>query len=135
MRMEQKCAPHMLHPPTLKLRRDREIGGQIGSWFCVDLRSGFLKFFRLLLKTLLNRCGFIDPFFRSVASNVFRYPHAAKMGTTHTAEMSRFSAFGGKSFVVKLARGLGIEREIELIFPAKFEPCLRNRIVLVMGRG
>ena len=33
--------------------------------------------------------------------------------------MCGLRAFLWKSFVVKLTRGLGIEREIELIFPAK----------------
>jgi hypothetical protein len=43
------------------------------------------------------------------------------MGSTHATEMSRFCAFGGKSFVVEFARGLRIEREIELVFPPEFE--------------
>ncbi len=41
------------------------------------------------------------------------------MGTAHGAEVCCFRAFLRKRFVVELARGFGIEREIELIFPAK----------------
>jgi hypothetical protein len=36
---------------------------------------------------------------------------------------------------MELARGLGIEREIELIFPAKFEPRLGNRVVAALRAG
>src|SRR5437870_4975747 len=40
-----------------------------------------------------------------------------------------------KSFVMKLARGFGIEREIELIFPAKFEACFADGVVAVLRAG
>ena len=36
---------------------------------------------------------------------------------------------------MKLARGFGIEREIELIFPPKFESRLTNSVVAVLRTG
>ncbi len=87
------------------------------SRFRIDFRSSFLKFLGLLLKTTLNCCGFIDPLFFGIASNVFRYPHAAEMGTTHTAKMSRFRAF--------LRRGL------TNLMPIIFARCLAGLTVYV----
>src|SRR6266566_653215 len=97
------------------------------SGFGVNLSSSLMKFFRLLLKSALDRCGFIDSFFCRVSSNVFGYPHAAEMRATHTTKMSRFRAFGGKCFVVELAGGFGIECEIELIFPSELEASFADR--------
>jgi hypothetical protein len=37
--------------------------------------------------------------------------------------MGGLGTFHREGLVVELARGFGIERKIELIFPAKFEPC------------
>src|ERR1043166_4929688 len=89
----------------------------------------------LLFKSLLNRSFFRYPLLFCIASNVFCYSHGTKVRAAHTAKMGRLGAFGGKRFVVELASGFGIEREIELIFPAKFEPCLGNRIVAVLRAG
>jgi len=36
---------------------------------------------------------------------------------------------------VELARGLGIEREIELIFPTKLKARFRNGVVAMLGAG
>ena len=41
----------------------------------------------------------------------------------------------GQGFVVELARGLGVEREVELIFPAEFKARLRERVVAVLRAG
>ena len=49
--------------------------------------------------------------------------------------MRGLRAFGRQSFVMKLARGLGIEREIELILPTKFEPRFADRVVAVLRAG
>src|SRR6266487_4221469 len=105
------------------------------SGFGVNLSSSFLKFFGLLLKTSLNRRGFVDSLFCGVSSNVFGYPHAAEMRATHTTKMSRFRAFGGKSFVMELAGGFRIECEIELIFPSELEASFADRVVAVLHAG
>jgi hypothetical protein len=52
-----------------------------------------LKFLGLFTQTVIDSTGFINSLFCSISSNLFRYPHAAEMGTTHTAKMSRFRAF------------------------------------------
>src|SRR5262245_36384052 len=57
------------------------------------------------------------------------------MGSTHAAEMSRFSTLGWESFVVKITGGFGIERKIELIFPAKLKPRFADGVVAVLRAG
>jgi hypothetical protein len=57
------------------------------------------------------------------------------MRTAHAAEVSRLRAFGRKSFVVELAGGFRIEREIELVFPAKFEARFTDSVVAVLRAG
>src|SRR5437016_7396570 len=82
-------------PGTLRLR--------------VDFRAGFVELSCLLFESLFD-CGFFrNPLLGCVFSYVFRYLHAAKMGSAHGAEVRRLRSFLGKSFVVELTRGLGIE--------------------------
>src|SRR6266496_405520 len=105
------------------------------SGFGVNLSSSLMKFFRLLLKSALDRCGFISPFLCRISSNVFGDAHGAKMRPAHGTKMSRFRAFGGKCFVVELAGGFGIECEIELIFPSELEASFADRVVAVLHAG
>jgi hypothetical protein len=67
--------------------------------------------------------------------NVLRDPHRTEVRAAHAAEMRGLGAFGGKSFVVELARGFGIERKIELVFPAKFEARFANGVVAALRAG
>src|SRR5439155_27284252 len=73
--------------------------------------------------------------FRCVLTNILSDSHGTKMRSAHGTEVRGLGAFGWKSFIVELARGLGIEREIELIFPAKFEARFANRVVAVLRAG
>ena len=43
-----------------------------------------MKFFCLLLKSALDRCGFINPFLCRISSNVFGDAHGAKMSSLGT---------------------------------------------------
>src|SRR5437667_8007546 len=61
--------------------------------------------------------------------------HAAKMRTAHGTEVRGLGTFLRQGLVVEVTRGLRIEGEIELIFPAKFEPRFRNRFVAVLRAG
>ena len=58
---------------------------------------------------------------RRVLAHVLRDLHGTEMRTAHGAEVRGLCAFLRQCLVVEIARGFGIEREIELIFPAKFE--------------
>ena len=49
--------------------------------------------------------------------------------------MRGLCAFLRERFVVELARGQGIEAEVELIFPAEFEARLAQRVVAVLRAG
>ena len=57
------------------------------------------------------------------------------MRAAHGAEVRGLGAFLRQGFVVELARGFGIEREIELIFPAEFEARFAKRVVAVLRAG
>src|SRR5687767_15634858 len=65
-------------------------------------------------------------------ADVFGDAHAAKVRAAHAAEMSGLRALGRKSFVVIFSGAIGIERQVELIVPAEFEPSFRQRVVAVL---
>ena len=89
--------------------------------------------FGVNFRALLNKLGgflFQPAFCRGfVAQRVFRCVAPNIFGDAHAAEVCCFRAIGGKGFVVELADGFGIERQIELIFPAKFEAGFPDRVV------
>src|ERR1017187_8496535 len=57
------------------------------------------------------------------------------MRAAHGAEVRGLGAVLRQRFVVELARGHGVEREIELIFPAEFKACLGDGVVAVLRAG
>src|SRR5262245_21918087 len=57
------------------------------------------------------------------------------MRAAHGAKMRGLGAFGWKSLVVEFARGLGIEREIELVLPSELEASFADSVVAVLGAG
>jgi hypothetical protein len=105
------------------------------SWFRINFSAAVLEFFSLLPQSVLDRAAFINCVLFRVAPHVFCYLHAAEVRAAHAAKVRGFGTFAGKGFIVEFARGLGIEREIELVFPAKFEACLTNGVVAVLRAG
>ena len=57
------------------------------------------------------------------------------MRAAHGAEVGGLGAFLRQGFVVELARGHGVEAEVELIFPAEFKAGLAQRVVAVLRAG
>ncbi|MCG3163192.1 MAG: hypothetical protein JMDDDDMK_04575 [Acidobacteria bacterium] len=57
------------------------------------------------------------------------------MRAAHRTEMRLLGAFLRQSLVVEFARGFGIEREVELIFPAEFKTGFRERVVTKLRAG
>ena len=57
------------------------------------------------------------------------------MRAAHRAEVRGLRSFLRKGLVVELARGFGIERQIELIFPAEFEARFADGVVAVLRAG
>lgn len=47
--------------------------------------------------------------------------HRTEFGAAHGAEMGGFCPFGGEGLVVVIFRRVRIEREVELVAPAKFK--------------
>jgi hypothetical protein len=101
----------------------------------VKLVTFFCELARLFLKANFKRSFPANAMPSSKLANILGYFHAAKMRSTHGTEVSGLRAFGGKRFVVKLARGLGIEREIELIFPSELEARFADGVVSVLRAG
>src|SRR5439155_27234783 len=64
---------------------------------------------------------FIDLFLRRVLAHVLRDLHGTEMRTAHRTEVGELRAFLRQSFVVVFARDFRVERQIELIFPAKLK--------------
>src|SRR2546429_9672441 len=109
--------------------------GFYSSRFRINSRSAVLEFFSLPLQSVRDRAAFINCVLFRVAPHVFCYLHAAEVRAAHAAKVRGFGTFAGKGFVVEFARGFGIEREIELVFPAEFKACLTNSIVPVLRAG
>jgi hypothetical protein len=72
--------------------------------------------------------------FSGVFSNVVSNFHGTEMRPAHGAEVRGLRALLWQGFVVELAHGFGIEREIELIFPSKLTRLLQQSSPLRAGR-
>src|SRR3954462_3847964 len=107
----------------------------------VELRAGGL--FALVnlgacgdeLRRLLFHAGceggfIIQLLLRGEVSDLLRDLHRTKMRAAHGAEVRELRALLRESFVVKLARDFGVEREVELVLPAELEARLRERVVV-----
>src|SRR3989442_3389296 len=101
----------------------------------VKLAAFFDELASFLFQTDLERFLFGHLLLCCKFPNVFCDFHAAEVRPAHAAKVCSLGAFLRKGLVVELARGLRIEREIELIFPAKFETRFADRVVAVLGAG
>src|SRR6266511_3034556 len=79
------------------------------------------KLFSLLFHSHSERRLFIDLFLRSVLSHILRDLHGAEVWAAHGTKMRELGAFLWQRLIVILACNFRIEREVELIFPAKLE--------------
>src|SRR5207249_11627547 len=98
-------------------------------------RFSFLKFRCLLPSPLFDRGFFPDSLLRCVLAHVLGNAHRTEVWPAHGTEVRSLCAFGGKRFVVELAGGFGIEREIELVFPTELKPCFADGVVAVLRAG
>src|SRR5579884_1902666 len=92
-----------------------------------------------LIGRYVNLGAVFDELFRLLGHAFFgelphllRDLHRAEMRTAHRAKMGDFGALCGQRLVVELTRRLGIQRKIELIFPAEIEARLAQDVVPVM---
>src|SRR5437773_1992818 len=121
-------------PEDRARRRDRS-GSSLGAWarhraptplarsgLAVDLAAALPELLRLLAQPLREHDGLGGhALLRGVFPHFLRDLHRAELRAAHRAEVRDLRALGGQRLVVELARGLGIEREIELILPAELE--------------
>src|SRR5712692_1428244 len=90
----------------------------------VDFRPALLELFGLLLHAGLKRSLLVQLFLHGVITHVLRDLHRTKVRTTHGTEVRHLRTFRRQGLVVKILRRLRIERQVELILPAKLEPRL-----------
>src|SRR5712691_3291586 len=96
----------------------------------VDLAARLSELLRLLLEPLHERRGLLgDTVGGGVVAHVLRDLHRAEVRPAHRAEVGELGALGRQGLVVELARRLRIEREVELVLPAKLEARLTERVV------
>src|SRR6185369_1687006 len=98
----------------------------------VNLGAGLFKLLGLLLQPALDRNHFIHVVLGRVLANLLSDLHRAEVRAAHRTEVRELGSLLWQRFVVILLGKLGIEREIELIFPAKLEASLRQRVVPVL---
>src|SRR5215470_7027469 len=65
--------------------------------------------------------AFFDLELRRIVAHVLRDAHRTEMRSAHRAEMRCLGCFRRQRLVVELTRGGGIERQLELVFPAELE--------------
>ena len=103
-------------PPALCAKARKTNSG-----LTINFRSPLHKLYCLLFHTPLQ-CGlFIHALRGGVVAHFLRDFHGAKMGAAHGAEMRDLGGIFGQRFILKIARLVGVEAEIELVFPAEFE--------------
>src|SRR5205809_3884231 len=91
----------------------------------VDFSTSSHELFGFFFHSNLQRRLFVDLFLRGVFADVLRDLHGAEMWAAHGTEMRELGAFLWQGFIVIVPRNFGIERKIELIFPAEFKPRFR----------
>ena len=81
--------------------------------------------------------GFLvgEALFGGVFADVFGDFHAAEVRAAHAAKVGGFGAFLGEGFVVEFAGAIGIEAEVELVFPAEFEAGFAEGVVAKLRAG
>ena len=77
--------------------------------FCAALRRTLCLLFLILIRSASSSDSLL---FGGVLAHVFRDLHGTEVWTAHGAEVRGLRAFLRKSFVVELAGGFGIEREL-----------------------
>src|SRR5205807_10090075 len=101
----------------------------------IDAGAAFAELGRLLGHPCLERALFFQPMRRCVLAHVLRDLHRAEVWPAHRTEVRPFRRFGRKGLVVEAARALGVEREVELIFPPELEARLAERVVPRLRAG
>src|SRR5712691_11793262 len=109
---------------------------QATSGATVDLAAALPELLRLLLEPLHERCGLLgDAVAGGVVAHVLGDLHRAEVRPAHGAEVGELGALGRQRLVVELARGLRVEREVELVLPAELEAGLTERVVPLARAG
>ncbi len=103
--------------------------------FGVNLRSAFRKLAGFLLQANLKCVLFGNLLLGGKFPNVLRDLHGAEVRAAHGTEVRGLGAFLRERFVMELAGGFGIEREIELVLPAKFETRFADGVVAILRAG
>src|SRR5580692_4820984 len=100
---------------------------RIASFRGIDVeRPALVQELARLLRHAGHRLGFL--------AKILGDLHRAEFRAAHRAEMRDLVAVLRQRLVVELARGVGIERQVELILPAEVEARLAHRIIADLSR-
>ena len=102
----------------------------------IDLAAALPELLSLLLEAVHERRGLLgDAVAGGVVAHVLCDLHQAEVRPAHGAEVGELGAFGRQRLVVELARGLRVEREVELVLAAELEAPLAERVVPLARAG
>src|SRR5688572_12960941 len=113
--------------PRRPMVRVRALPGRRSSG--IELAARARELGRLLVEARREGRLVVDPALARDAAHVLGDLHRAELRPAHRAEVRALGAVLGQRRVVVLARGLGIEPELELVLPAEREPRARERVV------
>ena len=92
----------------------------------VKLGSSSSELLRLCGHSFRQSFVFAQAVLRGVLPNILGDFHAAEVRPAHRTKVCGLSSFLRQRFVMKFTRGLGIERQIELILPSELEARFRT---------
>ena len=99
----------------------------------VNLPALRREFLGLLIHPALQRLGLAQALGCGEVPHFLRDLHAAELGAAHAAKVRALAAVFGQGFVVEVARGVGVQPQVELVFPAEFKAGLADRVVAGTG--
>src|SRR5512135_1629621 len=108
----------------------RSLGASLSrSGLRVDLRALLHELDGFRFHAFREGVAFVQALLCRVVAHVLRDLHRAEVGAAHRAEVGELGAVLRQGLVVELAGLVGIESEVELVFPAELEARLGQRVV------
>src|SRR6185503_15642337 len=101
----------------------------------VDLPALLDEFHRLGLHAFAQRGLVAEAVLLRIVAHILRDLHGAEVRPAHRAEVRELGTVLRQRFIVKLARLVRIEAEVELILPAELEARLGQRVVAQLRAG
>src|SRR6056297_3140090 len=105
------------------------------SFRLIDLAAGATELLGLFLHTGIDRRRRVEPALAGIVAHVLGNLHRAEFRPAHRAEVRHLVRVLGHGLVVVFAGTGRVKTQVELVFPAKLEARLRQRIVAHLRPG